>query len=150
MKIDTFIILLATIFLSMNLANANKKAGTLIIKVYGFENTEGIMHSHIFNDAYPELFPTKSKDAFTKQSVKVNKNETVVIYENIPYGTYAATVHHDINKNMKLDKNFIGYPAEPFGLSNNPSLSLSIPKFEKCCFKIDKDTVIIKIILKFV
>jgi uncharacterized protein (DUF2141 family) len=108
------------------------------------------MHSHIFNQELSKQFPSESKKAFRIKTVKVNKNETVVVHKNIPFGKYAGTVHHDINKNNKLDKNWVGYPAEPFGLTNNPKLVLSIPKFDQCSFMVNKDTVIVNISLKFV
>lgn len=126
------------------------ETATLIIEVNGFKNDTGILHSHLFNDSIPELFPTKSNLAFRKQTVKINLEKTVIIYENIPYGKYAATVHQDYDENFKMDRNFIGYPSEPFGLSNNPTLILSIPHFDKCDFEVNQPKVLIEIKLKFV
>lgn len=38
--------------------------------------------------------------------------------EQVPAGEYALVVHHDINSDGVLDKNFIGIPTEPLAFSN--------------------------------
>lgn len=145
------LILLFTLFLiDQNTIFTKEKTATLIIKVNGFKNTDGVLHTHIFNQQLADYFPSDSEKAFSIKSVEINKDETIIIHENLPYGTYAGTVHHDINNNNKLDKNWIGYPAEPFGLTTNPKLVLKIPKFSQCSFEVIKDTVIIHVQLKFI
>lgn len=51
-------------------------------------------------------------------------------------GFFAVAVYHDRNGNGKFDKTFIGLPAEPWGLSNNPSAGFSLPKLEKSLFEV--------------
>lgn len=46
---------------------------------------------------------------------------------------------HDLNKNHKLDKNFIGYPKEQWGMSNNPHATIKSPPIEKAMFDLSKD-----------
>lgn len=57
-------------------------------------------------------------------------------------GTYALSVFHDANSNQQLDKNWVGYPKEKFGFSNNPRVTISAPNFEECSFKVEKDMVV--------
>lgn len=134
----------------LTLKSNSQNTATLILEVSGFKNDKGILHSHLFNDLNPDLFPTKSKQAFRQKSVEINTKLTKIVYENVPYGKYAVTTHQDYDKNNRLDKNFIGYPAEPFGLSNNPKILINIPKFDECAFEINKPIIIIQLKLKFV
>jgi len=47
---------------------------------------------------------------------------------------YVLTVYQDLNKNRKLDKNFLGIPKEPVGASNNPKNFFGPPTYEDCEF----------------
>ncbi len=53
---------------------------------------------------------------------------------NVPPGTYAIVVLHDVNKNGKLDKSPVGMPKEPFGFSNNPPIPRGMPAYSACTF----------------
>jgi uncharacterized protein (DUF2141 family) len=52
-----------------------------------------------------------------------------VVFSNLEPGRYAAVAFHDENGNGKLDKNFLGVPAEPYGFSNNAQGFLGAPTF---------------------
>lgn len=71
----------------------------------------------------------------------VIKNQIIF---HLPEGEYAAVAYHDKDDNGKLDKNFIGYPTEPFGFSNNPRVIASAPSYIDCSFMV-KDGTQIKI-----
>lgn len=58
---------------------------------------------------------------------------------------YAIAVYHDKNANELFDKNPIGLPAEPFGLSNNPKLRLAPPKIEDALFDVPEDGAVVEI-----
>lgn len=54
---------------------------------------------------------------------------------DIPPGTYAVALYHDVNNDGKVDTNFDGKPLEPWGMSNNPKytgrkLTFDDAKFE--------------------
>lgn len=49
-------------------------------------------------------------------------------------GTYAIAVYHDKDANLEFNKNFLGIPSEPFGISNDPKIGLSAPAHEKAAF----------------
>ncbi len=51
-------------------------------------------------------------------------------------GLYALAVYHDEDGNRKFNKNFLGIPIEPFGVSNNPTIGLSPPSFEEAAFNV--------------
>ncbi len=58
---------------------------------------------------------------------------------NLPPGRYALALYHDMNDNWKLDKNFVGYPKEPFGFSNNYRPIFTGPSFEDCVFEVKEN-----------
>lgn len=56
----------------------------------------------------------------------------------LPEGSYALAFFQDLNGNKKLDKNFIGYPTEPFAFSNNAPVNFGPPKWESALFHLNK------------
>ena len=55
---------------------------------------------------------------------------------DLPPGTYAVSVYEDLNGNRKLDRNMLGIPREPVGVSNNPPAHLGPPRFIECSFRV--------------
>ncbi|MBX2946792.1 MAG: DUF2141 domain-containing protein [Cyclobacteriaceae bacterium] len=64
-------------------------------------------------------------------------------FQQVENGTYAVVVYQDMNSNGKLDRNWMGLPAEPYGFSNNPSTLFGPPSFSKASFSLTKSTSII-------
>lgn len=116
----------------------NQKTGKIIIKVEKLKNDKGVVRSHIYN--IPSTFPQETEKALKKAAVKIKNKEAIILFENIPFGTYAVDIHHDENNDGNMNRSFLGYPKEGFGLSNNPKISLSVPNFDKCKFTLN-DTV---------
>lgn len=143
------VIFFLSLFFSAILEANNSKSGVLIVKINNFSSSKGSIRSHIYNS--PVGFPTESDSCYRMQIVKSvpKSKKATMVWNDLPYGTYALTVHHDENNSIWMDKNFLGYPTEAFGLSNNPKIVFSIPKWDQCKFKINKDTTIIEIVLKF-
>ena len=50
---------------------------------------------------------------------------------NLKPGMYAISVLHDENSNKDMDQSKIGIPKEGYGFSNNASISLGPPSFQK-------------------
>lgn len=44
---------------------------------------------------------------------------SVTFHFDLPPGTYAAAAFHDANGNGEFDKNFVGWPLEGFGFTND-------------------------------
>ena len=60
-------------------------------------------------------------------------------FNDVPEGTYAASIGHDLNGNMRVDTNFIGLPTEQWGVSNNSRPTLRAPRFDEASFKVAAD-----------
>jgi len=112
--------------LTINVTNLKKNKGFLMVALYNHESK------------FLKIFDT------TKRK-KVTQREAVLVFEELPFGTYAVSIFQDINGNNSLDTNFLGIPNEPYGFSNNPSTIFGPPKFKKAAFKIDSSTKTITI-----
>ena len=99
--------------------------GTVLIGLYdspeSFERAiEGSDKEGFLNDL----------DRFGAVALRANAAlKSAVVFSNLEPGRYAAVAFHDENGNGKLDKNFLGVPAEPYGFSNNAEGFLSPPSF---------------------
>lgn len=70
-----------------------------------------------------------------KQVTAVTRDITsatmVFTIDNLPAGEYAFVAYQDIDRNKRMKTNVIGYPKEPFGISNNPAIIFGPPSFEE-------------------
>lgn len=65
----------------------------------------------------------------------VEPGSTTYVYE-LPPGTYAIGIFHDVNLNNKMDNNFFGIPKEQFGFSNNARAFFGPPDFKEAAFEL--------------
>ena len=56
--------------------------------------------------------------------------ETTVTIRDVPPGTYALQVYHDVNDNPRVAQGFMGVPKEGVGFSRDPGLGMHGPSFE--------------------
>ncbi len=116
--------------LSVKISNIQNKGKTLYVGIYRA------------GDKFPEF------NKFWKNiKVTTTSNEMTVEFD-VPYAEYAIAITHDLNENGKLDKNFVGIPKEPFGLSNNFKPKFSSPDFSDCKFSYTQqsNSIMIKLI----
>jgi uncharacterized protein (DUF2141 family) len=64
----------------------------------------------------------------------------------LPNGEYGIAFHHDIDNDYKMNKNFIGYPTEPFTFSRPFHFLIGVPPFKDIawCFSKSRDTLTVK------
>lgn len=74
----------------------------------------------------------------TGKIVKVTKS-TINIDFDLPDGTYAIAVIHDIDKNGKLTTNMFGYPTEPYAFSKNAKGNFGPPTFKDASIQLNSD-----------
>jgi uncharacterized protein (DUF2141 family) len=73
----------------------------------------------------------------TRKVVRVagaRQDGTVAVEIALPPGEYGFTVFHDVNDDGKVERNFIGLPKEPAGLSNNLRPKFGPPRWAKAKF----------------
>lgn len=109
---------------------AEPESGTLIINVSNLQSDEGNLRFVMFD----------SKKSFLKNPVRAEITEIVDgqgswIVENLPYGTYAVLVHHDVDSSGKMERHWYGKPKEPTGASNDAPSKFGPPKFKHAKFE---------------
>ena len=75
-------------------------------------------------------------------TVSVKNRLAKAIFNDVPPGSYAVFVFHDVNRNNKMDKNFLGVPKEGYGASNNNLPFAAAPHFEDNKFVVQNNNVI--------
>ena len=76
---------------------------------------------------------------FRRVSLAVKAAKMDVTFKDIPYGEYAIAIMHDMDKDFKMDTNFLGIPDEDLGVSNNAKGGpLGGPKWKVAKFKHQK------------
>jgi uncharacterized protein (DUF2141 family) len=105
------------------------------ISVLGVRDARGTITVDVHDDD-PAKF-LKSGGKLARLRVPAMEGETRFCVTVPKAGVYALAIYHDRNANTKLDKNFIGLPSEPFGLSNNPPLRLAMPKHRDSAFEVN-------------
>lgn len=64
-------------------------------------------------------------------------------------GTYVLAIYHDENGDQKFDRTGIGFPAEGYGFSNNPSTIAGLPSFSSVRIAIPRAGLASRIRLKY-
>jgi uncharacterized protein (DUF2141 family) len=102
----------------------------LTIKVTNIKQAKGTMRVAFYKKG--SGFPKEGSITFAKETKVIKAGELTLKFTDIPDGEYAIAVFQDKNQNQKIDKNFVGYPTEPFGFSKNFKPKFSEPDFSDC------------------
>ncbi len=120
----------AATFLLLLASAAWADTGTLIVEVRDLEFNEGVVRFAMF-DSEENFF----KEAVAYADLEVTDHGVRWVVNDLPFGIYAVTVHHDVNNNGEMERAWFGKPKEPTGASTNPSLRFGPPTFEKSKFE---------------
>ena len=140
------LLLLGAVSLPAQAQEANTGKGVIRVTVGNLRNTQGLVGVALFDTK--QGFPDKPEKAIEGHSVQAG-DQCVVVFANVPYGTYAVSVLHDENSNGKMDKNFIGIPKEGFGTSNNPKIRRGPPSFTESSFNLENNELAMKIDMNY-
>lgn len=123
----------------------NISADELTIKLLG-QNKAGILNLAIYDnaEAYDRSVKGEGRSEggfFSGLDSFIELKESHEFVINLPEGIYAIALFIDANKNMKIDKNFLGIPKEQYGFSNNAMGKLSGPSFEQAKFQVKGNSI---------
>jgi len=102
-------------------------AGEVIVDVIGLDSAEGVVLVALFREA--KGFPDKGAKAFGKRVAKARAGNARVVFRDVPPGPFAVTVHHDEDKDLKMDTGLFGAPTEGYGFSRDASAPFGPPGF---------------------
>lgn len=112
--------------------------GNLIVEVDKIKNQQGELCYKLFSGS--QGFPYSNESAIKRQCVKISNNSLIITLNNIPSGSYALSIYHDLNGDRKLNRNSLGMPSEGFGFSNNPVVRNAPPNYGDCLFLVAGNT----------
>ena len=110
--------------------------GTLVVKVEGLQSDKGDLRFVMFGSKKDFL-----KQPVNAEIVEINSQKGTWTVEDLPYGTYAVLVHHDLNANGKMERHWYGKPKEPTGTSNDPPARMGPPLWKKAKFEFAEPTL---------
>jgi len=106
---------------------------TCTIEINGLKNNNGQVLLELSNEKGENIMGI---------SQDIANNKCIIVIKNLKPGKFAFKYFHDLNKNKKLDTNWIGLPKEGYGFSNNAKGKFGPPSFEETIFVIKKNTTI--------
>jgi uncharacterized protein (DUF2141 family) len=106
----------------------------VLVHIDGFRNQKGNAGVTVFKS--PDGWPENNVKSFFHTGHPFTGDKATVELQ-LPAGRYAIAVLHDENSNHKLDRNFVGWPKEGFGFSNNPKVGMSAPSFDTAAIPIN-------------
>lgn len=115
--------------------------GEITVIIQKIENENGTLRVGLFteNDKFlKEASYSKDVPASGQKNIRVS-------FEDIPFGTYAISIYHDLDDNGELDTNFIGIPKEPVGFSNDHQPKMGPPEFNGAKFALDQKTLTVTV-----
>jgi uncharacterized protein (DUF2141 family) len=114
--------------------------GEIRVKVVGLSSDHGSLRFGLYNRK--ETFAT-SDGPIVKGARPIRNRQCEFVIPDLPYGTYALIVGHDVNGDGKVSRN--PFSAELKGISNYTAKILSFPDFDKARFKLDAPRVTVEI-----
>ena len=118
-------------------------ADTLTVTVNNIEKA-GEIHVAVYDNA--EAFEADRGEkggaapGITEGTIEMVEPGSVTYVYELPPGTYAIGIFHDVNLNNKMDNNLFGIPKEQYGFSNNARAFLGPPAFEAAAFELKGET----------
>ncbi len=134
--LSTIIVVAAVAGLSAGMAETARPVSTtsssLSMKFTGIQQQSGTIKVALFN----------SEDGYNKNAavagaeVAADAPSVSVSVENLPAGTYAAKIYHDVDGNNAMNTNPFGMPIEPFAFSNNAQPNMGPAKWADAAFEV--------------
>lgn len=107
------------------------ETGRIRIIVECLRNNEGTVRVALFDAT--SGFPHNIEDAYEVVYGTIENGYAEVVFEGVPYGSYAVAILHDENVNGKLDKKD-RFWAEGVGFSNEDNVNRFNPDFDDAGF----------------
>jgi uncharacterized protein (DUF2141 family) len=128
--------------ISSSASTAQTPPASVTVNVNGLRSPKGNVVVCLWRQQEKDFPVCSSKAAFQSLSVKPTDTTASVTFQAVPPGEYAISAFLDENTNGTLDRNFMGMPKEPIGLSNmSPNRSQpqgrSRPSFDKSKFTVN-------------
>jgi uncharacterized protein (DUF2141 family) len=140
-KISSLLIAILVSASFTKIANAQPTT-TLTVVVNGIKHQKGELCIGIYSNE--KGFPLSTKNVVKSACKQITGTSIKQQFTGMKPGTYAVAVVDDQNGDRKLNRDFFGIPKEGFGISNNPTVSITTgtPTFSKARFSLLKNTTV--------
>ena len=105
----------------------------LTLEVSGARSSQGHVMAALYDSEQGWL-----KTALRGERVAAGER-CVLVFKDLPAGTYAVAVFHDENGNGRHDRNAVGIPIEPYGFSRDAAGKFGPPKFDAAAVLVQGD-----------
>jgi uncharacterized protein (DUF2141 family) len=141
--IITAFVLLQGVPLGAVTATGADLTGTLVVRVQGLQSDDGNLRFALFDSEKDFL-----KHPVRAGIVEIRNQQGAWTIEQLPHGTYAVLVHHDINANGMMERHWYGKPKEPTGSSNDAPARFGRPTFENAKFRFEASALTLTVTVK--
>ncbi len=124
--------MLLFIVLVCSLLPLNEKS-SLVLEIDNIEQAKGYVWVGVY-DSEKSFLNKELATAVLGEAIKRVGSLSVEV-KDIPYGTYAVAIFHDINGNGELDQGMFGVPKEPYAFSRPLKSKWRAPTFEDVKFQ---------------
>jgi uncharacterized protein (DUF2141 family) len=137
--------ILAFLMLTWISGSTAEDKGELILEINQVASASGVIWVGIYDSEANYLVKEK---AIIREIRVHQKGKAQIHVRNLPYGTYAIALFHDVNGNGELDQNFFGIPTEPYAFSKTPATKWRLPYFREVAFPFRSKLHLIKTTLR--
>lgn len=107
---------------------------SFLITVKNVKSSKGLVTVDLHDDN-PDTWLKKGA-RLGRVRVPAVEGETKICLPVEKPGTYAFALYHDRDGNKKLNKNWIGLPSEPYGVSNDAPIRLGPPSHKDAALQV--------------
>lgn len=121
-------------------------APRIAVTVTNIQQQSGVIVADL-HDGVPENF-LKKGHKIARVRMPADGSTAQFCFSDLAPGTYGLGVYHDVNDNGDFDQNFVGLPAEPWGLSTNPGFKPRAPRLSDADFEVGEGQTELTVRLK--
>ncbi len=103
----------------------------VIVEIEGLRSDRGEVHGALFASARGW---TEEGREVSACHARIRAHRATCVLQDIVPGDYAFAFFHDENSNVRMDRDFFGWPQEGYGFSNDAAPGLGPPSFESARF----------------
>jgi len=127
---------LGAVLIALLIFAVHAQAAEVTVRVSGLVPQKGEVGCALFVNSAATAFPMDNSVA-RQLWLPVDTASVTCRFNEVPDGTYAISVAHDLNGNKKVDTNLLGIPTEAWGVSNNVRPTMRSPRFDEAAFKVE-------------
>ena len=121
----------------------DRSTGALTVHVQGLKSDDGKLRFVLFDSE-----KTFMKHPIREEISEIQDRQSTWSINELPYGTYAVLVHHDVNASGTMERHWYGKPKEPTGASNDAPAEFGPPKFKHAKFQLETPELTLTITIK--